>query len=169
VAFTAEDGTGVTGSNSLVSVSAADTYFSDRNNTTWAAKTTAQKQAALLEGTAYLEGTYVGQWPGTILKETQGLSWPREYAYDRDRRELTGVPVDVQAAVCELAFQSFSGALAPSTNGAKRVKRIKGGSAEIEYETSRGGTAREYPFVTRLLSRILSGPGGTYNIALRRV
>lgn len=169
MAFLPEDGTGVTGANSLVSVALADAYWADRSNATWAGKTTQQKQGALLEATAFLEGEYAGRWPGKILVTAQGLSWPRDDAYDRDKRELTGVPASVVSAVAELALLTFSGALAPSRDGSKRVKRQKAGSLEIEYETTKGSVGKSYPFIDTILANLLPGPSGSMTMALRRV
>lgn len=39
MAFIAEDGSGLEGANSLVTVEFADEYFADRMNTAWAALT----------------------------------------------------------------------------------------------------------------------------------
>jgi hypothetical protein len=167
MAFTPEDGTGVTGANSYASLEAADTYLRDRNNVAWDAKPIAAKQAALLEATAYIDGTYSGRWPGTILKQTQGLSWPRADALDRDGRALEGVPACVMAATCELAAQAITGALAPAVDPAQVVKRQKAGSLELEYETSLIAKGKTYPFVRAILSVILPPLG--FSVPLRRV
>lgn len=148
--FTAEDGTGVTGANAMVSVSDADNYFTARGNTTWSAKTTGQKQAALLEATAWIEGQYRGTWIGTILKTTQGLSWPRSNAYDQDKRELTGVPQQVADAVCELALASLTAALAPSNDRGGKIISQTVGPISTTFEAG-APSGRTFPMVRMML------------------
>lgn len=156
MAFTPEDGTGVTGANAYCSVADADSYFVlHRSSATWSAKTTTEKQTAILEATAWIDSEYRGMWVGSgILMATQGLSWPRTEAYDAEGRLMTGVPQDVVSATCELAIASFDAPLAAVRDLSKRVKRRKVGPIETEYETSGMSTGRVYPFVRSLLSGV---------------
>jgi hypothetical protein len=86
VAVIVENGSIVANANSYVSVANADAYFSARNNTTWAAYSTAVKEAALLYACQWLNSRY--EWPGVISDVTQELSWPRDGAEDSEGRDI---------------------------------------------------------------------------------
>ena len=53
-----EDGTGLANANAYVSVEFADEYFSARGNQAWAGLGSADKEAAILKATDYLEAVY---------------------------------------------------------------------------------------------------------------
>ena len=53
-----EDGTGLANANAYVSVEFADEYFSARGNQTWAGLGSADKEAAIIKATDYLEAVY---------------------------------------------------------------------------------------------------------------
>lgn len=148
--FVAEDGSGVSGANSLVSVSDADAYFTLRNNMTWDAKSTEEKQASLLEATAWVEGQYRGTWIGTIKSTNQGLSWPREKAYDPDRRLMEGVPQQIKDAVCELALAALDESLAPAVERGGRIISETIGPISTTYEAG-APSGRTFPMVRMLL------------------
>ena len=106
MSFQVENSSGLTDANSYTDVDYADSYFLDRNNTTWSALTTAQKEALLILGTDYIETTYYGSFKGVLLNNLQALQFPRvdvyglEINYDR-----------VKKAVCELAIRANDGDL----------------------------------------------------------
>lgn len=164
--FTAEDGSGVTGANSFVTVAAADDYWTARNEATWAAATEAQKQAALLDATAFVSGRYRGSWPGTLYSTAQGLDWPRLGAYDEEGRLLEDVPEPVVSACCEMALVSLeSGRLNAALDRGGEIKREKIGPLETEYMDGAPGET-SYPVIDALLSAITSRRTG--EIQLRR-
>jgi len=140
----------VKGTNSYIDVADADTYWSDRDNATWAAASTAEKEAALYESAAYLDGSYA--WVGSLESLTQTLGWPRTGATDNEGRTLSGVPTKVEDAQCELALQALSGALVPSlSKDDVRTKKEKVGDIEVEYfDNSKIG--RVYDYVNLLLT-----------------
>jgi hypothetical protein len=79
-----EDGTGLTNSNSYVSVAEADTYNDGHvANTAWSALTTAQKEEAIVMATRVIDGEY--QFNGFKKLISQALQWPRRDAKDPDR------------------------------------------------------------------------------------
>ncbi len=82
-----EDGTGITNANAYVSVAAADSYFAARNNTVWSSKTTAEKEAAILYATSFLDAAFL--WIGHITHDEQALGWPRGWAYDHEDRLIS--------------------------------------------------------------------------------
>ena len=77
MAFTVEDGTGVSGANSYGSVADANTHWSDRtdDDDVWENADTSDKESALIDATDYIEGTY--SWIGEKKSKDQGLGWPR--------------------------------------------------------------------------------------------
>ena len=155
MAFTVEDGSGVTGANSYEAVADADTYHSDRANTAWDDETTASKQAALIEATDYIESHYT--WAtGYKTSDAQGLSWPRSGAVDRHgwAFESTEVPQEVQDATSYLALQALSADLGGPLG--RDQKKVKVGPVEVEYtDTAEATTA--YPIVDGLLAGLVSG------------
>ena len=48
MALVVEDGTGITNANAYVSVAEADSYFQARNNASWSARNTHDKEKAIL-------------------------------------------------------------------------------------------------------------------------
>lgn len=146
MAFTAEDGTGVVGANSLVSVAAADTYWADRGSAAWAALTTGQKQAALIAASEYLSGAF--PWVGIKSSASQLVAWPRAVwvdglgyfttsiaALNSWVTDYSGVPVPVQHATIRIAGAvGVDGVDLFGTVGADAgVRRVKAGSVEVEY------------------------------------
>jgi len=164
MAFTVEDGTGVESANSYVAVADADTYFDDRGNATWTGADSV-KQAALIKATAYLDGTYRKIWIGTI-GATQGLSWPRSYAYDEYGTLIESVPQRVEDAVCELAVLALSTALSPELTRGGKVKKVKAGPVEKEYMDGAPALTR-YPVVENLINDLISG--SLANVPITRV
>jgi hypothetical protein len=164
MAFLAEDGTGIDGANSFVSVSGADSFFLDRADTAWAALSSTAKQAALIQASSYLDSYYAGLWPGDILSDTQGLSWPRTGAYDANGRELSGVPGKVIEAVCLLAKEASGSPLTSSYDGAAVVTRKKLGPLETEYAATGRTPGKRYPFVALALRGIVSGGGSALKL-----
>jgi hypothetical protein len=67
--LTVEDGTGKADAESYISVADADTYFTARNNATWAALSTSDKEAALRKATDYMLQAYRVRWAG--MRETE--------------------------------------------------------------------------------------------------
>ena len=102
--FTVEDGTGITGANSYVSVAEADDYYVVDTNfaATWADLDTSEKEARLAWASRVLDQKVV--WAGVKAVETSGLRWPRQGAIDRDGVEIEDniVPVQVKQAALEM-------------------------------------------------------------------
>lgn len=112
MAFLAEDGTGLEASNSYIAVALADTHHTDRANTQWDDMTTAEKEAALIRATDYIEKRFGRKFVGRRTNKTQALEWPRVDAEDRDGFLLSGIDVDaiprqLQKATAEYALRAF--------------------------------------------------------------
>jgi len=73
MALVVETGARVTGANTFINVTDADTYFSDRDMTDWTG-TDAAKEAALIRAGQYLNCL---NWRGYRITYRQAMCWPR--------------------------------------------------------------------------------------------
>lgn len=111
-------------SDSYVSVSYADTFFTNSiDNSAWPTSTAA-KEAILIEATRILDTQF--DWHGSIATgSTQALRWPREDVYDIDDRLIASdvIPKRIQDAVCNLAYYLLqNGGLKMSDSNLQQVK-----------------------------------------------
>jgi hypothetical protein len=159
----------VVGTNSYGSQAEADSYFADSLKASiWAAFTVSQKDAGLIEVARVMErSAYKGQ------KELDGqeMSFPRSGVTDCAGNPLTpeetlDLAKEAQFEYAILAIQNP--AILSNTNPtAANTKRLKAGSAEIEYfRPSKGGG--RYPAVVQeilrcvLTSYLRKGISGSY-------
>lgn len=159
-----EDGTGVVGAESYVSVSAADTYWGNRTqlsaSATWTAATTAVKEGALREATDFLDAQYGPFYRGIRRGYVQSLLWPRSNAKDDAGYDLPALPSALQDAVCQLAARAVSAPLASDLERGGTVKRLKEKIGQIEVETEYDASASPQPtygVVAGLLAPVLNG------------
>jgi len=133
--FVVEDGSGLAGATSYVSVADADDYFViDKNFAAdWAALATQDKEYSLAWASRLLDQKT--DWKGTRLLETSGLRWPRSYIYDRDNILIADdvVPEAVKQATCELAKFLQENDLTVGKD-IENMKRIVVDVIEIEYQ-----------------------------------
>lgn len=185
MAFTVEDGTGLSGATSYLSVGDADTYWGDRNNASspggnaWTDATTAEKEGALVEASQYLDANFDWVWNNpplwqgrinplsplsayTPLKnEDQGLKWPRNAAYDEETYVLqSGVPDKVKDATAEMALIALDGALLAPRERGGMVKREAVGSLQVEYMNA-ASSGTTYPKIDRMLTGLYWRKGGS--------
>ena len=106
MAFLAEDGTGIAGSNSYVSVAFVDAYAVDRGFTAWDGAD-AVKQEALIRATDHIERIHGPAFRGFKTTETQGLEWPRFDAFDNNDFILRDIPKQLQEATSEYAIRAL--------------------------------------------------------------
>ena len=163
--------------DSYVSVSEADTYFSNRPfNTAWVANDD-RKEASLRMAARHLDLMY--QWLGSPALSTQTMSWPRIDLVTRNGALMTSteVPQDIKDAQCELAYQwhqsdqltpagsSFTADDSTIINGG--VQREKLGPLEREYNSTnqlgflfgvgdRARLKKVYPLVDMLVKPYVS-------------
>lgn len=119
-----EDGTGLTNSNSYVTLAEADQYFADTGNLGWAGSDDFKKQN-LINATMAMDATY-GQRYISWLRDPvlQALLWPREQVWDRHSRriEQQSIPKTLKDAECEMALLAQNGVdLYPSGNKADNI------------------------------------------------
>lgn len=156
MALVVEDGSVVAGANTYVSEAYADSYFEARNSSEWAALSTEQKEAALLYATSWVDSRY--SWPGTIVSDSQALSWPRLGAYDVDLRSIpsTSIPSALLSAVCEAALAHIAAVLNEVRERGGGLAYAKVDVLEVSY--FRGAAAgRTFPYIDSIVSKI-AGP-----------
>lgn len=159
MAFTPEDGTGVTDANSYVDIDFADDYHSLRGNAAWASATEPQKQAALVKATDYVDQKY--NFIGYETYEGQSLAWPRDY-----EDENLGIPAKLKQAIAELALEALTADLNPNVAPAGQVKRKKVDVVEVEYFAS-GASITIRRRIDGLLKGLVSG--SPFNVPVVRV
>lgn len=149
-----EDGTGLATAQSYASVADADTYFLARANATWAAANTTNKEAALVRGTAALDGMYGSKWPGVRVSSTQALDWPRAGAMSIDGYPLDYVPIEVKRGAMEAALIELGSAGALSESSAANIKSERTGPVATEYFGG-SGASTIYNTIRQALARIV--------------
>jgi hypothetical protein len=156
MAFIVETGLIVAGANSFASVADADAYTADRDIADWADYSTAEKQAALIKATDYLEATYRNNWRGQRVSAAQSLSWPRSgVVVDGFPIPANIVPGAVNRACIELALRAAAGETLLADQG-QAVKREKVDVIEVEY-ADYSDPAQKYPLVSRSLAPYVRG------------
>ncbi len=111
MAFIVEDGTQIVGANAYISEAVSILYHTDRGNTKWTdgSVTTAQRVAAIIRATDYVEKRFSARYRGNRTGDIteQGLSWPRTNALDDDGFDLLLVPKAMLGAVSEYALRAL--------------------------------------------------------------
>ncbi len=168
-----EDGTGENATaNSWGSVAEADAYFAARGNTTWAAYTTEQKKANLINATDYICNRFKSRFYGVKTDLFQPLEYPRDdlpegIVPDLDEDDpdyTTQIPVNLKKAQFEYAVRAGAAALAPdpvvdSAGVTVITTKIKAGPVEKESETlfgSRVTLLRPYPAADMYLNGLVA-------------
>lgn len=147
----------VVGTNSYIDRADADTYFEDAIHAApWTASSNDTKEDALVTATRMLDRQ---EWVGTKTNPLQALDWPRTgvtYSDGTAVDPLT-VPQFILDATCELALALIvNPSIQSSTNSGSNVKRLKAGSAEIEYFNSTSGAGRFPTIVAELVNPYLA-------------
>ena len=160
MSFIVEDGSGVAGANSYLSVAGADVYWEERDGADWAAATVPAKEAALIAASQYLDASYC--WKGRKGSATQGLAWPRSGAVDGEGIAISGdsLPGALTAATAELVPEALEAPLLPSRarGGALKREMVKVDVIEEEREYFEGAPGgRSFPLVDRLLAGLIVG------------
>lgn len=166
MAFTAEDGTGLASANSYISVAEFVSYWADRG-VDYTDTDAELITAALINATDYVELRWSSSFTGKRKTETQGLSWPRERAYDKDAIELTGVPQRLKKAICEYAKRALSAELAPDPTLDPNIRQLTETVGPISTTTLyAGGPAvekwRAYPKADAWLRELCFKNPGSY-------
>lgn len=160
-----ETGTASATAESYISVTDADTYFTNRGDTVWTALLTPAKEAALRKATDYMAGRYGLQWAGVRKTDTQALDWPRYRVVRHDAASMAygvlyyaddAVPVAVQRACAELAVRASAADLSPDLTA--QVKQETVGPISVTYaDGARQDTA--YKAIDAMLAPYLKAGG----------
>lgn len=169
-----EDGTGKIDAQTYCTVVFADAWHLARGMTLWATMQEAEKEAALVRASNYLQQAYRLKWAGHRKTVTQALDWPRynalrvdspvAYGYGPAYYDDDAVPIEVQQANAELAFKAASGDLAADVS--QLVKRERVDVIEVEYMDGSTPIVR-YRSIDNLLAPLLKN-GGAGAIAVSR-
>lgn len=165
-----EDGTGKSTSESYISVTDADTHFSNRGNTTWSSFSITQKEQYLRLSTDFIQQRYRNYWKGFKKTSAQALSWPRVFVYAEpvlygdsnlpypQLISSTIVPTEVQKACAELAYKSstYTDGLLPDVESLIIKETI--GPITTEYD-KRSPISREYKAIDAMLAPYLKDSG----------
>jgi hypothetical protein len=168
VSLIVEDGTGLAGAESYISVVNATAYHAARGNAAWAALASDTVREQLLrKATDYMLQVYRPRWAGVRTTSTQALDWPRYNVPMRDGPGGLGcvatyyanntVPAAVANACAELALKANSGDLTPDLSQAVKSEKI--GQIETVYQDYSAAT-KTYRAMDNLLAPLLANGGG---------
>jgi hypothetical protein len=166
VAFIVEDGSGVPGANSYLSLDDADAYHTDRGNTAW--QTTAdKKKAALIKATAYVENRFVWE-TGYKADSLNSLSWPRYEAEDAEGYGFDGdeIPEKLKAAVAELALVALSEDIFSPIE--REISSVSAGPVSVSYVPG-ASQEKRYPLVEGLLRGLASPSSSSSGVSFPSV
>jgi hypothetical protein len=146
VALVVEDGTGKNNANAYALVASVDTHHGDRGNSSWADFSVADKEAALIRATDYIDKRFGRKFRGYKENKDQALEWPRLDAYDNDDFAFTGtdaVPRALQKAVAEYALRAAQiGVLAPDPTPPVPAQSMESGAEERDPAVTTGEVTR---------------------------
>jgi hypothetical protein len=147
MALVVEDGTGVAGAQSWVSVADSITYAKGVGNTAWQDADNELREQALRRAVRYLDAAYGSRYAGWRTYADQPMSWPRSGVVYDDGYELLPdvIPMELQCAQIEAAFIEFtkpdSSVGGGASGGARLQKQVTVGPISVTYEDSPAGAA----------------------------
>lgn len=134
MALIVEDGSGVAGANSYVTLAEADTYCLARYYSSWATLTDPDKEYATLRAMTFIE---CQNWKGYKADKDNVLEWPRTYVYDKNDYAIEDdeIPINLKYALIEAAYlESITpGTLQPDYARGGGIKYLKADTLELEY------------------------------------
>lgn len=168
MALVVEDGTSKSDADSYISLSDANSYFTNHGSpSAWDAATDSGKEGALRYAVVWLDNHY--NWLGTVVLGTQARAWPRYIGWDRwgINEDTLGfqvpydsVPQRVIDAQCELALVHLNDALntVADTSGAE-ISSIKLDVLALEYVDRTTSYSRKVDFVDKMLKGLVEAGG----------
>ena len=163
-----EDGGGVVGANSYVSVQEASDYieaFIPEQFTSWDSKSELQQEAILINAAKYLDSML--RWQSTLIVGNQGLEWPRLPFIDLGGRTVEGVPSLIKESQMRLAAESITKAL--YSPEAKLVIDTYGNSSQTYTKDGVIDGTGVIQDVKRILTNYGYGRSGTSIVEFHRV
>lgn len=147
------------GTDVYLSVVDADTYWAAKNNSTWAAASTPDKEKALREATQFIDGAF--SFIGTQVIDN-ALCWPRYDAYITTGNfagksyDSTTIPPQVKNACAELALEALSARIMAVEARGGAIKREKVDVIEVEY-MDWAPSGKTYGFASMILKSLTIG------------
>ena len=161
--------------NSYVTLAAADAYFETvPDSSTWTAKTTDQKNRALISATRWIN---VLSFYGKLCSDTQALKWPRkDYTVDGINLACTLIPEPIKTATYELAraLANDTDAITGTTGTTGIYDEVELGELKVKYnKTSQtSGVINNvfdvYPWLQSYLGPYCMGGAANYAVRLFR-
>lgn len=167
MALIIENGSIVTGAESYVSVTDADTYHLNRGNSIWKTSSVTAKEAALRKATSFVDNYYINRWKGMRTAISQPLQWPRQYVMQYEEYARAGyaqtpvyiesnvIPNELKYAICEAALRSLTTELLPDLDRGGKVKRVTIGPITEEYTDGAPATTT-FTMIETLLSTLIT-------------
>lgn len=133
MALVIEDGTGVAGANTYITLAEAKSYATDRGEGFTASDP--EIETFIINAKDYLE-SFRSQFSGQKVSPSQALQYPRlKTTVDNVAFPSDAIPVELKNAQCQLAIDyAAQGDLMPSTDG-YAVAREKVDVIEVDYAT----------------------------------
>lgn len=164
-----EDGSGVDGANSYVTLDEANTYHTQQGNGAWFGYSPDDLMlAALIRGAGYINATYRGRWPGRpTYGRDQFMDWPRTGVVDIAGNEVADdeIPREVKQAQMEAALRELStpGSTLPDYTPTDRVLAERVGPLSVQYADVVGADAQMPVFraIDNILSSLIPRKTGT--------
>jgi hypothetical protein len=158
-----EDGTGLSNSDSYVSVDDCASYCTARGLSFGTSPTVTGEQA-IIRASAAIDAIYRDRFPGFKRNgRAQAMEWPRSGAYDNADEIIADdeVPVEIIQATCEAAVRELAdpGSMMPDLERGGGVRRLKAGSVEIEYGAN-ALNQTTFTAIGNLLSGLIAGGSG---------
>ena len=157
----------VVGTDVYLSVTDADTYWAAKNNSTWAAASTANKEKALREATQFIDGafSFIGYqntdnllaFPRYDVYITQGNFAGKSY-------NSTTIPPQVEDACAELALEALSARIMAVESRGGLVKSEKVDVIEVEY-MDWAPSGKTYSFAAMILKPLTTGSKTMKNLS----
>lgn len=147
MAFVVEDGSGLTTATAYITEAEADDHHGDRNNTRWDDYTSAEKLAAIIRATDYVDKRFGRRFRGTKRSKDQALEWPRISALDDDHfllNDVDAVPRQLKKAIAEYALRAaICGVLAPDPILPVPKQSLESGADDDRTSTGSGQVVRK--------------------------
>lgn len=173
--FIPEDGTGVSGANSYLTVDEfidlSELLGYDASDIDYP-----QIEKRLIRAAIILDSRYRDRFPGYRAYYDQGLEWPRTHSYYVDHTEIPSdiVPKEVKMAIVEIVNLIGTGAtLQPTISAQGNIKseRVRADVVEeaIEYHAPVDLLTSQFTQIDDALSRITGGWGNRGFLRIVRV
>lgn len=167
MALTVEDGSGVTGADSYVTLVEARAWALARGTTLSAVD--AELEPLLVRATDYI-GTLESRFAGSRVEAAQSLAWPRKdvVLYGEDLADNV-IPPQVKNAQVLLAMDLANGSTLMSTGDGRLAIEETVGPITTRYADSQGSTSGDTPQAALSMLEPLFGTTGGFGLSSVRV